>query len=120
MRFSVVVLKQRFVLQVLTSTCQSSEEETIRWDGGYKAKQTWWSQEAYSIGYCVRLTTSTTSTQLESKDNKVRGSICTKPPVGFWKATPSDDLHIGRPVKQDLSYHVKPTTPMMHERLGRS
>ncbi|KAF8411333.1 hypothetical protein HHK36_003880 [Tetracentron sinense] len=49
----------------------------------------------------------------ENKDNRVHGWICTDPPVGFWKITPSDEFRTGGPLKQNLSSHVGPTTLAM-------
>ncbi|XP_028051729.1 uncharacterized protein LOC114256303 [Camellia sinensis] len=49
----------------------------------------------------------------DDKDNRVHGWICSNPAVGFWTITPSDEFHIGGPVKQDLTSHVGPTTLSM-------
>ncbi|KAF9608237.1 hypothetical protein IFM89_008192 [Coptis chinensis] len=49
----------------------------------------------------------------ENKDNRVHGWICSDPPVGFWKITPSDEFRTGGPVKQNLTSHVGPTTLAM-------
>ena len=45
----------------------------------------------------------------EDKDNKVVGWISFDPPIGMWVVTPSDELRLGGPVKQDLTAHVGPT-----------
>ncbi|KAM1052977.1 hypothetical protein FF1_000503 [Malus domestica] len=49
----------------------------------------------------------------EDKDNKVHGWICTKPAVGFWIITPSDEFRTAGPFKQDLTSHVGPTALSM-------
>ncbi|XP_021911764.1 probable rhamnogalacturonate lyase B, partial [Carica papaya] len=45
----------------------------------------------------------------ESKDVKVHGWIGTKPSVGFWQITPSNEFRSAGPVKQFLTSHVGPT-----------
>nr|GLL38622.1 uncharacterized protein LOC109172756 [Ipomoea trifida] len=47
---------------------------------------------------------------LESKDMDVHGWVCTKPHVGFWVITGSDEFRSGGPIKQDLTSHVGPTS----------
>ncbi|XP_042445380.1 probable rhamnogalacturonate lyase B [Zingiber officinale] len=49
----------------------------------------------------------------EDKDIRVHGWICSKPHVGFWQITPTDEFRIGGPVKQELTSHVGPTTLAM-------
>lgn len=46
----------------------------------------------------------------EDKDIRVHGWICSKPHVGFWQITPTDEFRTGGPVKQELTSHVGPTT----------
>ncbi|KAA8546656.1 hypothetical protein F0562_003113 [Nyssa sinensis] len=49
----------------------------------------------------------------ENKDNRVHGWICSKPAVGFWVITPSDEFRAGGPFKQELTSHAGPTTLAM-------
>ncbi|KAL5559927.1 hypothetical protein UlMin_036138 [Ulmus minor] len=46
----------------------------------------------------------------DDQDSKVHGWICTKPGVGFWLITPTNEFRAGGPLKQNLTSHVGPTT----------
>lgn len=46
----------------------------------------------------------------DNKDNHVHGWISSKPAVGFWVITPSDEFRGGGPVKQDLTSHASSTS----------
>ncbi|KAK6154143.1 hypothetical protein DH2020_013782 [Rehmannia glutinosa] len=46
----------------------------------------------------------------DNKDNRVHGWISSKPNVGFWVITPSDEFRAGGPVKPDLTSHAGPTS----------
>ncbi|XP_057975101.1 probable rhamnogalacturonate lyase B isoform X2 [Malania oleifera] len=44
----------------------------------------------------------------EIKDLRVHGWICSRPLLGFWQITPSNEFRSGGPIKQELSSHVGP------------
>ncbi|KAL6560102.1 hypothetical protein OROHE_006340 [Orobanche hederae] len=46
----------------------------------------------------------------DNKDNHVHGWISSKPKIGFWVITPSDEFRAGGPVKPDLTSHAGPTS----------
>ncbi|XP_022884571.1 uncharacterized protein LOC111401185 [Olea europaea var. sylvestris] len=46
----------------------------------------------------------------DNKDSLVHGWISSRPHIGFWVITPSNEFRSGGPIKNDLTSHVGPTS----------